>query len=172
MPQRLQLDGLRFGRWTVLHFSHMVYYRRRKGGPPSAVSYFSCECDCGTERDVCGSTLIRKRNPSLSCGCRTQEMSRVRLTGKFGEDAIGYAHPGLGPQNIATNLRGKRFGQWLAIGPEKYTAGQGPKWICECACGTRRAVAACTLVSGRSTCCGRGICRPRDKQGRIVSKAA
>lgn len=55
--------GTRFGRWTVV-----------LDDGPRAVA---CRCDCGTERDVCRSTL--KAGVTNSCGCLKVERQRARI---------------------------------------------------------------------------------------------
>lgn len=58
----LDLTGLRFGRWTVLGYSHAT---------PKHQVYWACRCDCGKERAVMGQNL--RRGTSTSCGCAHQE---------------------------------------------------------------------------------------------------
>lgn len=53
MPERLDLTGQRFGRWTAL--TALPKYR------------WLCRCDCGTERAVASKNL--KNGRSESCGC-------------------------------------------------------------------------------------------------------
>jgi hypothetical protein len=60
------LSGDRYGRWTVLSFSHRA---PRK--------YWSCRCECGTEKTVSESSL--RSGSSKSCGCLKNEMTRERL---------------------------------------------------------------------------------------------
>lgn len=57
MTKRIDLTGKKFGAWTAICFA-----RTTKSG-----SYWSCKCDCGTERDVDGSDL--RDGKSVSCGC-------------------------------------------------------------------------------------------------------
>lgn len=78
IPERYNLSGKRFGRWTVLPECH----RGKKGA-----RMWKCRCDCGTERMVLARSL--KSGASVSCGCMNREIVRNRaedLTGKtFGE---------------------------------------------------------------------------------------
>ena len=48
MPKMKDLTGLKFGRWTVINFSHKDEKR---------IAYWLCKCDCGTERIVSGNNL-------------------------------------------------------------------------------------------------------------------
>ncbi len=50
--------GKKYGRWTVVAFSHTGERNRR---------FWLCRCQCGTERAVIGTTLTCGR--SRSCGC-------------------------------------------------------------------------------------------------------
>lgn len=59
------LTGQRFGRWTVIKKSDIQDKRYIK---------WTCRCDCGTERDVNGTSL--KSGKSLSCGCLQKEVVR------------------------------------------------------------------------------------------------
>lgn len=63
------LDGDRFGRWTVISFSHVL---------DSGHAMFNCRCDCGTGKVVRGYKL--QRGESLSCGCLRNEKSSSRMT--------------------------------------------------------------------------------------------
>lgn len=56
--------GDRYGRWTVVEDS------KRKQGPNRS-RLVDCRCDCGTEREVDWSSLVRGR--SRSCGCFQRE---------------------------------------------------------------------------------------------------
>jgi len=58
--------GDRFGRWTVLCFSHKKYKHR----------YYKCLCNCGKEKLVFGENLTR--GLSKSCGCGTRDAVRKR----------------------------------------------------------------------------------------------
>lgn len=68
MAKIIDLTGKTFGRWTVSKLSHQV----------GKVLYWSCVCECGTERAVFGADL--KRGGSKSCGCLMRELRSVRST--------------------------------------------------------------------------------------------
>lgn len=59
--------GSRFGRWTVVGFSH----RDERSN-----AFVLCVCDCGTQRPVAASKLGRRRNSS--CGCHRRDFQRMR----------------------------------------------------------------------------------------------
>lgn len=50
------------------------------------------------------------------------------------------------------DLIGKSFGRWTVVdkAPRTYQT----MWLCECSCGTRRAVSGANLTTGHSTSCG------------------
>lgn len=62
MAKRQDLTGQRFGRLTVIGFSHTDNCGR---------SYWRCLCDCGGENTVRRDALTRKQ--SQSCGCYNKE---------------------------------------------------------------------------------------------------
>lgn len=62
---RLDLTGHRYGRWSVLR-------KAEKKGKHGEI-YWWCRCDCGTHREVVGSTMRDGRN--TSCGCASRERS-------------------------------------------------------------------------------------------------
>ncbi len=64
------LIGKRFGRWTVVGLGS------RPIENPSGYFWWTCKCDCGTVRDVCGATL--RAGKSLSCGCLMREICSNR----------------------------------------------------------------------------------------------
>jgi len=67
------LAGQRFGRWTVVAFAGNAGADRR--------SRWLCRCNCGAERVVYSSSLLRGR--STSCGCLRNEKSRARWIGRL-----------------------------------------------------------------------------------------
>lgn len=63
------LTGQKFGRWTVLEFSHVN---------EKHFSMWKCKCECGTIRVVCGINLVH--NASKSYGCLQREISKRNKT--------------------------------------------------------------------------------------------
>lgn len=60
----INLEGKRFGRWTVLS--------RSQRSTKNMSAYWNCVCDCGTKRAVPSEGLRSGR--SQSCGCRHKEI--------------------------------------------------------------------------------------------------
>jgi hypothetical protein len=58
----IDLSGKTFGRWTVLHYVGKAYWQ--------------CRCECGTEKQVDGTSL--RRGDSESCGCLRLELQSQR----------------------------------------------------------------------------------------------
>ena len=52
------------------------------------------------------------------------------------------------------DVSGQSFSDWVVIEKAGNTAGGGALWLCECACGTRRAVLGSDLRNGKSRGCG------------------
>lgn len=96
MTQRLQLIGRRFQRWIVI----------ASAGPKSQKTYWICRCECGTEKLVNGTSLMR--GLSTSCGCRRAEVSAnsMRMTAKA---------------NIGKPSNNRRHGEALNRTPEYAT---------------------------------------------------
>ncbi len=64
----LELTGMVFDRWTVISFS--TFDKNKK-------SQWNCKCECGIEREVSGSNLVKRT--SRSCGCLKNEVASRRL---------------------------------------------------------------------------------------------
>lgn len=59
--------GNKYGKWTVVAFSHRVFYKRKKGTKSDFNTVWDCVCDCGNKKKVIENSLVSKR--SKSCGC-------------------------------------------------------------------------------------------------------
>ena len=66
MPNRLELAGNKYGRLTVLRFSHM----NKRGS-----SVWECLCDCGNRAFVEGSNMVFGK--TRSCGCLHKEAAKT-----------------------------------------------------------------------------------------------
>lgn len=82
MTRKLDITGLKFGRWTALEFA-----------VPTGVfknSTWKCQCDCGEIVDVLQTSLIQGK--SKSCGCLRKEInSKIHKTHGM-STSIEYRH--------------------------------------------------------------------------------
>lgn len=62
MTKKLELNGIRFGKWTVLY-----QVNTPSGRKSTKNTWWRVKCDCGKEKDVIGTSL--RQNQSTSCGC-------------------------------------------------------------------------------------------------------
>lgn len=96
-------------------------------------SYCTCQCQCGTIKDIRTDSL--KNGSIQSCGCLHKEI----LSSKY-ED-----------------LTGLKFNNWLVLSkaerPET-TKNRGTYWLCRCKCGTEKIVWGKSLKDGTSKSCG------------------
>ena len=81
MSRLIDLTGERFGRLTVV--------KRAESVPGSSNAMWVCECDCGKQTTVRGTTL--RRGESTSCGCYRVDYSRDKMT-KHGKSHSRLAH--------------------------------------------------------------------------------
>lgn len=72
MATKTNLQGKKFGKLTVVSFSHIH----------GSHAYWNCVCDCGKPRVVCGSAMMTGK--TKSCGCIGREVSRKRMSTKNG----------------------------------------------------------------------------------------
>jgi len=117
MP-RIDMTRQRFGKWTVVAYVE------------SRMSYWLCQCDCGTRREIHGLTLRDGR--SKSCGC----------------ERINW---------IRSDLVGRRYGRLLVLAraPDK-AAGSGNRSMfdCQCDCGNRKTILGSSMAYGATRSCG------------------
>lgn len=131
LRKKRDLTGTTVGRWTVRGAAEPT---RSKAG--RVVYRWSCECTCGTTKDVAEQSLVTGK--STSCGCLRLE----RL------------------QEVATfvDLSGQRFGKWLVLSraPDRFYPknGRAQMWYCRCDCGNENIVAGNMLKPGVSESCG------------------
>lgn len=64
----IDLTGQKFGRWTALE---------RVIKPNNRNTYWRCQCECGTIKEVMGKNLRNGR--STSCGCYKKEIDSERM---------------------------------------------------------------------------------------------
>lgn len=125
MSKLIDLTGQKFYKWTVINRDET-----KKG-----TAYWICQCDCGTIKSVCGSSL--RSGASKSCGCEKIEKSREN-NGKF------------------INEIGNRYGKLLVIAKDEELSIQKHRaqWICKCDCGNFKTVSSKCLRDGKTQSCG------------------
>lgn len=129
-PKRIDITGNKYGKWTVL------YPIDKKTNSRSL--YWHCKCDCGTEKDVVGYSLIN--GGSRSCGCLVTETAKERGE-KRRKDYIGCTFGKLTVlEEIGENDKGQRL------------------FLCQCSCENKTQVIASIkqLTNWHKTSCGCG----------------
>lgn len=83
MSQRIPMEGKRFGRLTVLRYSHTNKNKR---------AFYVCRCDCGKECIIMGKYL--RNGDTKSCGClnidRVKEMGKNNFIGNAAVEEDGH----------------------------------------------------------------------------------
>ena len=120
MPKK-DLTGQKFGKLTVLRDSGE---RASNGGV-----LWECQCECGNIVKVVGSNLTRKKNPTQSCGCKTN----------------------------SKDLAGQKFNSLLALRPTEKRTNQKVVWECLCDCGNIHYVNSANLINGSVKSCGKCV---------------
>ena len=111
----IDLTGQKFGKWQVI---------KRSENKKNNQIYWVCKCECGTFKEVNGTSL--RSGTSTNCGCvRRQKMSNKRQ-----------------------DLGGQKFNSLTVI--EKANNG---KWKCQCDCGDFTYVSTTNLKSGHVKHC-------------------
>ena len=111
--------GNRYGRWFVLGYGPTR--------PGSTTVYWSCICDCGTERVLAGTAL--RHGDSKSCGCVQKEE--------------------------VIDLTDKRYDRLLVISrAPKQPGSTAAHWCCDCSCGNKCIVRGANLRNGNTQSCG------------------
>ena len=118
------LIGERFGRLTVIEFSHKTESRKY---------YWKCKCDCGVEKIIRADSL--KNGSIQSCGCYNKESASKRWIG------------------VRNDLTGKKFGRLTVIKPLR-RSNRGYIWLCKCDCGNQHETYTNRLTSGAVSSCG------------------
>ena len=49
---------------------------------------------------------------------------------------------------------GRKFGMWTVLAPVEGTSGKTKRFVCQCACGTKKKVLSQSLTGGKSKSCG------------------
>lgn len=126
MAKPIDITGKKFGRLTAIERDESS-----KGGQTK----WKCLCDCGNERIIYYSNLVKGN--TRSCGCLFRE--QIKNPRK--------------ELSIAENLDGKRFGRWKVLSRVK-NRGRQIYWLCECDCGAIKEVNGYSLLRGDTKSCG------------------
>lgn len=119
MGAKRELTGQQFGRLTVLYDSGKRYRNK---------VIWTCQCECGTIKDILGNDLIQGK--VKSCGCYKSEKMRK-------------------------NLINQRFGKLTVIEDTKKQNSHGSKiYLCQCDCGKTIEVDTNHLTTGNTQSCG------------------
>lgn len=126
MSAFVDLTGRTFGKLYVL--KRVENYISPKG---AILFRYLCECECGKETVVNGSSLAS--GDTKSCGC----IAKNRL----------------GNLNFV-EMAGRKFGKLTVVRIDHRNTGRGVYWFCECDCGGTTVVEGGNLRSGHTKSCG------------------
>lgn len=127
------LTGQKFGRLTVIE--------KDENNPLSEKrTYWLCKCDCGNIKSVASQSLLRKKNPTRSCGCIRNENNQNKK---------GFFVPKI-------DMIGKRFGRLVVLEESSVRTGKNQKlqYLCQCDCGNKINVIGECLRNGITKSCG------------------
>ena len=135
MP-KIDLTGQRFGKLVVIAETDK---RASNGG-----IIWKCKCDCGNVVEVEGGNLRRRRNPTQSCGCKTN----------------------------ANDLTNQKFGSLTALRPTEQRVNGKVVWECQCDCGNIHYVHSANLKNGAVQSCGHCHSVPKEPkfQEKIINQ--
>jgi hypothetical protein len=141
MAELKDMTGQRFGKLTVI----------RRGENYRTLARWICQCDCGKEKQIAGSSL--RKGLSKSCGCGQGDGARRR---KKPPQPKPVPPKGLKRQSKikAEEFIGLRFGRLVItdfVGHDKW---QSAIWRCLCDCGTETTSITHTLKQGKKRSCG------------------
>ena len=144
--KRRDFTGQRFGKLLVLGEDEDYILPSGKHIPR-----WKCQCDCGNVVSVIGSSLVRKIQPTRSCGCVSREFIRTLSKPRM-------------------NLIGQRFGRLTVIERgEDYVISSGKHysvWKCRCDCGNITDVKQHKLLQSVTSSCG---CYKRENTSKLKS---
>ncbi len=118
LTQFRDLTGQKFGRLTVLS---------RADNDQNGNTRWLCQCDCGKQKTILGSSLVSGH--TKSCGC--SQHSR-----------------------IAQDLTGQKFGRLTVLSRADNKQNGSTRWLCQCECGKQKTILGSSLVSGHTKSCG------------------
>lgn len=115
------LNGMRFGKLEVIEFAGY------KKGKYHSKAYWKCQCDCGNEKEIAATQLLR--GITNSCGC-------LHFENKEKDDIVG-----------------KKYNRLTAI-KRVYDGRKGVRYLFKCDCGKEKVILKNAVVSGTTKSCG------------------
>lgn len=119
MSKLIDLTGQTFGKLKVL----------KKAENKSGKAYWTCQCECGTIKDIRGSHL--RSGSIISCGCQ----GKKNLIQKI-------------------DLTGQKFGRLTVIKEAEKDKHGFARWLCQCECGNKIITRGSNLREGKTKSCG------------------
>lgn len=157
MAKRADLSGQKFGRLTVISFSHT---------DPKSGAVWLCKCDCGNDYLALAKTL--KASRVISCGCaRLERAARLKAekAARLEEERAAKQRK----REMRDDLTGEVFGELTVL--ELYSKGKqkrADRWLCQCSCGNTCTASRESLVyNGRISC---GCMTGKNSRGTIYGK--
>lgn len=142
----IDMTGRKYGRWTVLHRAN-----DRISEAGTVTTMWTCQCECGTIKDVTARSL--RTGMSKSCGCLQKEIASQ----KFADDLTGLEFGYLTPIERVESYRSS----------SKTKVAVQAVWRCVCRCGNEIDVLAFSLKDGDTTSCG---CKKQSKYEMYVEE--
>ena len=126
MSKLIDITGEKYNSWTVLE---RVLDNSKKG------TYWRCQCECGTIKEVASTSL--RNGASKSCGCQKAIKARTN-NGKFIDET------------------GNRYGKLVVLGRDEQLSIEKHRaqWICQCDCGNITTVSSKCLREDKTKSCG------------------
>lgn len=126
MSKLIDMTGEKYNAWTVLD---RVLDSNKKG------TYWRCQCECGTIKEVAATSL--RNGTSKSCGCQKAIKARTN-NGKFIDET------------------GNRYGKLVVLGRDEQLSIEKHRaqWICKCDCGNLTTVSSKCLRENKTKSCG------------------
>lgn len=122
--------GQKFGKLTVLNYSHKTLNKSGKG----YTYYYLCKCECGNEKIIDRGSL-RRTNGTKSCGCVV-----------LGENLIGKTFGHLTVLKI-DHLKPRYY-------PNGSLKGHRTFFLCQCDCGKQKIVSRDYILQAKDLSCG------------------
>lgn len=120
-----------------MQFGHLTVIQKTDKRVSNGSVVWLCQCDCGNQKELPGSRLVR--GYVRSCGCASKELCREKLKGVL---------------RVREKYIGKKYGRWTVLERVGLSSTGEPTFKCICECGTIKVQNIYSLVSGNSKSCG------------------